>query len=88
MKTCGVVGGVSYASTITYYQKINEIINKKLGGLHSSKIILVSLDLQEYVDFVTNNQKKFEGLAIEAVGACKNGDYLHLAKMPFSKLMA
>lgn len=47
MKTIGLIGGMSWESTITYYQVINTIIKEKLGGLHSSKCILYSVDFQE-----------------------------------------
>lgn len=47
MKTIGLIGGMSWESTITYYQIINETIKKKLGGLHSAKILLYSVDFDE-----------------------------------------
>lgn len=47
MKTIGLIGGMSWESTITYYQMINETIKKELGGLHSAQCILYSVDFQE-----------------------------------------
>lgn len=47
MKTIGLLGGMSWESTVTYYQTINEIIKQKLGGLHSAKILLYSVDFAE-----------------------------------------
>ncbi len=47
MKTIGLIGGMSWKSTITYYTIINEVTKKKLGGLHSSKCILYSVDFHE-----------------------------------------
>lgn len=47
MKTIGLIGGMSWESTVTYYEKINEQINHSLGGLHSAKIILSSVDFAE-----------------------------------------
>ena len=47
MKTLGMLGGMSWESTQLYYQLINRGINKKLGGLHSAKIILNSVDFDE-----------------------------------------
>ncbi len=44
MKTIGLIGGMSWESTVGYYQLINEGIKKSLGGLHSAKIILHSVD--------------------------------------------
>ena len=47
MKTIGLIGGMSWESTVTYYQVINETIKRELGGLHSAKIILYSVDFDE-----------------------------------------
>lgn len=47
MKTIGLLGGMSWESTVTYYQTINEIIKQKLGGLHSAKVLLYSVDFAE-----------------------------------------
>ncbi|MBU8920606.1 MAG: aspartate/glutamate racemase family protein [Bacteroidales bacterium] len=44
MKTIGLLGGMSWESTVGYYRAINEGIKKALGGLHSAKIILNSVD--------------------------------------------
>lgn len=47
MKTIGLIGGMSWESTIPYYRIINETVKQKLGGLHSAKIVLVSVDFDE-----------------------------------------
>ena len=47
MKVIGLIGGMSWESTVTYYQIINEVIKEKLGGFHSGKIILYSVDFHE-----------------------------------------
>jgi len=47
LKTIGLLGGMSWESTVTYYQTINEIIKQKLGGLHSAKVLLYSVDFAE-----------------------------------------
>ena len=44
MKTIGLLGGMSWESTAGYYREINEGVRQKLGGLHSAKIILYSVD--------------------------------------------
>jgi aspartate racemase len=44
MKTIGLLGGMSWESTLTYYREINSMVNARLGGLHSAKIILCSVD--------------------------------------------
>ena len=47
LKTIGLIGGMSWESTVPYYKIINETVNKELGGLHSAKIILYSVDFAE-----------------------------------------
>ena len=51
MKTIGLIGGMSWESTISYYQFINETIKEKLGGLHSAKILLYSVDFVEIENY-------------------------------------
>lgn len=47
MKTIGLIGGMSWESTIPYYRHINETVKQQLGGLHSAKVILFSVDFHE-----------------------------------------
>lgn len=47
MKTIGLIGGMSWESTMTYYQIINETVKNQLGGLHSAKVLLYSVDFAE-----------------------------------------
>ena len=47
MKTIGLLGGMSWESTVPYYQIINETVKAALGGLHSAKILLYSVDFAE-----------------------------------------
>lgn len=51
MKKIGMLGGMSWESTATYYKLLNEGIKEKLGGLHSAKIILSSVDFEEIEKF-------------------------------------
>ncbi len=44
MKTIGLLGGMSWESTLGYYRAINEGVRQKLGGLHSAQIAMVSVD--------------------------------------------
>jgi len=46
MKTIGLLGGMSWESTALYYQSINQLVKKELGGLHSAQIAMVSVDFQ------------------------------------------
>ncbi|MBR2552477.1 MAG: aspartate/glutamate racemase family protein [Erysipelotrichaceae bacterium] len=56
MKTIGLIGGMSWESTVTYYQKINQIIQEKLGGLHSAEILLFSIDFAELAEYQENDE--------------------------------
>lgn len=47
MKTIGLLGGMSWESTASYYQALNQGIKAELGGLHSAKICLYSVDFAE-----------------------------------------
>jgi len=47
MKTVGLLGGMSWESTVSYYQVLNRVIGSRLGGLHSARVILLSVDFQE-----------------------------------------
>ncbi len=47
MKTIGLIGGMSWESSLEYYRIVNETVNAKLGGLHSAKCILNSVDFAE-----------------------------------------
>ncbi len=47
MKTIGLIGGMSWESSIEYYKIINETVRAKLGGLHSAKCIMASVDFAE-----------------------------------------
>lgn len=47
MKTIGLIGGMSWESTIPYYRQINETIRERMGGLHSARVVLYSVDFHE-----------------------------------------
>lgn len=47
MKAIGLIGGMSWESTVPYYKIINEEVRDRLGGLHSAKIILYSVEFDE-----------------------------------------
>lgn len=56
MKTIGLIGGMSWESTVTYYQIVNEVIREQLGGLHSAKVLLYSVDFQEIEECQANGE--------------------------------
>jgi aspartate racemase len=47
VKTIGLIGGMSWESTIPYYRHINTVIKERLGGLHSARVILYSVDFHD-----------------------------------------
>lgn len=56
MKTIGLIGGMSWESTITYYEVINTLVKERLGGFHSAKIMMYSVDFHELeVNMETGN---------------------------------
>ena len=76
MKTIGLIGGMSWESTATYYRLINEQIKAKRGGLHSARLILYSVNFQEIErlqmagDWETaGDMLANAGCALEAAGA-------------------
>ena len=69
MKTIGLKGGMSWESTVTYYKIINETVKEKLGGLHSAKCILYSIDFQEIEECQANGNWEKSG---EILGEAAN----------------
>ncbi|WP_197416857.1 aspartate/glutamate racemase family protein [Leptotrichia sp. oral taxon 847] len=69
MKTIGLIGGMSWESTVTYYKIINEVIKEKLGGLHSAKCVLYSVDFQEIEECQANGNWEKSG---EILGEAAN----------------
>ena len=47
MRTIGLIGGMSWESTVPYYRQVNETVKERLGGLHSAKVVLYSVDFYE-----------------------------------------
>jgi len=50
MKTIGILGGMSWESTVTYYQLLNRMVRERLGGLHSADILMRSFDFAPIAD--------------------------------------
>lgn len=63
MKTLGILGGMSWESTAIYYQRLNQLVNGKLGGLHSAKLLMASLDFAE----IEKHQKTGNWKALEKI---------------------
>lgn len=76
MKTMGLIGGMSWESTTEYYKVINQTVKKELGGLHSAKCLMYSVDFQEIEECQSNSNWNKSGeilaeaaLALEKAGA-------------------
>src|SRR6476469_7385581 len=70
MKTIGLIGGTSWVSTEEYYNNINRLINERLGKLNSAKIILYSVNYQEFKELADSN--KWEEAGQYLSGIAKN----------------
>lgn len=75
MKTIGLLGGMSWESTIPYYRLINEGVKQRLGGLHSAQILLHSVDFHEIEVCQSSGdwQRAGESLAQAAAGLQQAG---------------
>ncbi|HED8364948.1 TPA: aspartate/glutamate racemase family protein [Campylobacter jejuni] len=78
MKTIGIIGGMSFESTITYYKIINQAINDKLKSLNSAKILLYSVNFEE-IEILQKQDKWQEAAQILSECAKK----LELARVDF-----
>lgn len=70
MKTIGLIGGMSWESSIEYYRLINETARAKLGGLHSAKSMMYSVDFAEVE--ILQHQARWAEAAQMLIGAAKN----------------
>jgi len=71
MQKIGLLGGLSWVSTAEYYRRLNELMQERLGGVASARIVLESLNRQAYVDAVI--ERKDEKAACELIlGTCRN----------------
>ena len=85
MKKIGLVGGISWTSTLEYYKLINEGVNKRLGGLHFAECIIYSLNfgkLQEKswencYDLLLDACNKLKKSGVDAIALCANTAHLY-----------
>jgi aspartate racemase len=70
MKTIGLIGGMSWESSIEYYRIINETVKAKLGGLHSAKSMMYSVDFADVE--ILQHQGKWMEAAKMLIAAAKN----------------
>lgn len=74
MKTIGLIGGMSWESTVEYYRIINETTKTKLGGLHSAKCLIHSVDFQEIEILQHQNEwNELTNIMVDASQKLKNG---------------
>ena len=82
MKTIGIIGGMSWESTATYYLELNRYINRKLGGYYSAKCILYNVQYQEIKEIHrTGDWKRAGDILGEAALTLQNAgaDFIILA---------
>lgn len=84
MRTIGLIGGMSWESTAVYYRIANELVRDRLGGLHSAKLLLASLDFQEVSEaqqagdwpvaasLLAETAKRLEDAGAEVILICTN----------------
>jgi len=84
MRTLGLIGGMTWHSTIDYYRLINEGVHQRLGGYRSADMVLISVDFEPVEDLQTKGDwsalgrlmvraaKTLEGAGAEAVVICAN----------------
>jgi len=84
MKTIGLIGGMSWESSSVYYNIINETVKERLGGLHSAKCILYSVDFEEIASLqhqgeweeltklMINFAQQLEGAGADFIVICTN----------------
>ncbi len=74
MKIIGLIGGMSWESTAEYYRIINETIKRQLGGLHSGKILLYSVDFHEIEKLQHEGKwKEATAIMVDAARRVQNG---------------
>jgi aspartate racemase len=69
MKTLGLIGGMSWESTVPYYRHINQTIKAELGGLHSAKLLLYSVDFSEVEQLQVTGQWEAAGKLLAGVAS-------------------
>ncbi|TPN41405.1 aspartate/glutamate racemase family protein [Mesorhizobium sp. B1-1-6] len=84
MKTLGLLGGMSWESTAIYYRLLNDLVRQRLGGLHSTKLLLWSFDFAEIAELqhhgdwdgagalLVDAARKLESAGAEGLLLCTN----------------
>jgi aspartate racemase len=64
MKTTGIIGGMSWTSSLEYYRLMNQLVNERLGGSHSAELVLWSVDFGAHLEI--HDREGWDGVAGEA----------------------
>ena len=73
MKTIGLIGGMSWESTAEYYRIINQEVNRRLGGVHSARVLIYSFDFEEIEELQHKDEwRKLTELMIDAAQRLEN----------------
>lgn len=89
MKKIGLVGGISWPSTMDYYKFINEGVNSKLGGLHFAECMIYSINFgdiqsagwENAFDLLLNACQSLKGSGAESIVLCANTAHLYADKL-------
>jgi aspartate racemase len=88
LKTLGLIGGTGWVSTVEYYRIINQQINEQLGGLNSAKMLLYSVNQQEFrpaadqaglvefADYLTRIARRLESAGADCLLLCANTPHM------------
>ena len=74
MQTIGLIGGMSWESSLTYYRLINQFVKEKLGGMHSAQSLMYSVDFEPFQQLQHQNEwEKLTELMIAAAKRLEKG---------------
>jgi aspartate racemase len=89
MKTIGMIGGMSWESTLDYYRYLNEGVKEKLGGMHSARCLLYSVDFEEIERYQRQGQWELAtAIMVDAAQRLKRGgaDFLIICTNTMHKM--
>ena len=93
MKTLGIIGGMSWVSTLEYYRLLNEGVQKALGGSHSARLLVSSVEFQEMADAMARGNwpevektllaeaRRLSGAGAEAILIASNTMHLYAGQV-------
>jgi aspartate racemase len=70
MKTIGMIGGMSWESSLEYYRLLNQMVKERLGGLHSARCLMYSLDFAE-IEILQHQGRWDEATEVMVAAACR-----------------